>query len=79
MDYKSYQHKLSKELRNAIVFFHHSKKQEPWKYRGISNKAKFEAFCRSHDALYINYYFKENNAYECRVWLKDYTKKEATV
>lgn len=79
MDYKEYMHKQAKELRNAIVFFHHSKDIKPMKYRGISNKANFEKMCREKDALYINYYFKENKAFEGRVWLKDYTKKEATV
>ena len=39
----------------AIVFFHHSKGKTPLKYRGITNKAKFEAFADQLQGLYINY------------------------
>lgn len=76
MDLKRYNYLQSKKLFNAIVFYHHSKKIEPQKYRGINNKKKFEEYCRKKDALYINYYIKESKEFDCRVWLVHYEKKQ---
>lgn len=55
----------------GIVFFHHSKGKTPLKYRGITNKAKFELFAAKLDALYINYYNKSTKQFEGRKWLKN--------
>lgn len=56
----------------AIVFFHHSKGKTPLKYRGITNKAKFEAFADQLQGLYINYYNKETKQFDSRKWLKNW-------
>lgn len=56
----------------AIIFFHHSKNKQPIKYRGITNKTKFEAFADQLQGLYINYYNKETKQFDSRKWLKNW-------
>lgn len=60
-----------KQLYNAITFFHYSLNREPMKHRGINNLQKFIEYAKTQNALYINFYYKDNREFSHRVWLNN--------
>jgi hypothetical protein len=63
---------MKKNIYTAIVFYHFKDGRSPEKYRNLINKPKFEAFCLSKGALYINYYLKDTKEFIERKWLSDW-------
>jgi hypothetical protein len=59
----------------AIVFFIGD--HPPHKYRGITNRLNFEAYCMSKlDAWYINYYDNETKEFFNRKYLKHISNEQ---
>lgn len=59
---------MAKTLYTAIVFFDNGTNVR--KYRNISNLGSFMRFLEQIGAHYTNLYYKENNAYYKRLYVK---------
>lgn len=57
------------EYYTAIIFFSEEKNIQPRKYRNINNLDNFMRFADKQGGLYVNFYFKKNKAFYCRLWL----------